>query len=264
MSVIKDIIDGNLAEDSSGFSVDRVFIVSGLTGKPHTRLYNAMIEPDIPPLNQPHPSIPGIVAVNRTSEPMGTDSGKARITVSYKAPDEQELPAEEEQDAVIQVGSSTSQSETQRDINGDQLLVSITFADGTTDTQAGPVTVESPILALSYQRKEPFSPIKKSILYSGAINNKRLSKYFDKRTLLCKGIEGVSDDGGLTYSVSYLFEYNPVTWLAQLIYKDNETDKPHADVSVFDFNGFNFAEVYEEKDFTKLNLDFQFNNVPDA
>lgn len=259
MATISDIKEGGLRFDSSASSCTRIFLVTDLTGQSHQILFNASQASGIPRRGDPHPSIPGMIATTVDIAPEGAG---AKVTVEYTYPAFDRKEPDETAKPVISVGSTVQESTTSRNNKGELIKVKFKYKPVDEDGNIGEEITEDyvPVLsvqtgqtAIEYQRREPRSPLQKSLKYVGKVNNVLING-FPARTLLCTGIEGQSEDGGASYSVSYRFQYNPDTWDAEFFYIDQETGQPHTDVTVTPPNGYGVAQVYPEIDFSPLNV----------
>jgi len=250
---------GSVSIDADGHSAEREFIVDDVSGDAAQRLYNALVSGGIPQYGESHPNLPGAQVTSISASPIENSAGQVKITVQYGAPTpEEQAPEETPESAILTISAGTTETTTQKNKDGEALIASITFSDGTTeDRQLVEATVLIPSLTLQFQRKERNNPIWQAIGCTGAVNSQSIG-VFAAGTLLCTEIEGTTDDGGRSYNVSYVFQHNPASWKAVLTYVDKDTDKTHADVNLSTGNGVLIADVYPEADFSRLNLDFSF------
>lgn len=261
MTTISDIVDGELSHDESGYKDQRTFIVSNLSGDAITKKYSASIAPGIPQRGDPHPAIPGIIVTSITVSIEGPDT--YRVQVSYGAPTYERREPDEDpvnNPPVLQISTTLQGATTAKDIDGDQLFVDFVDDNGNQFTQSGEVELQIPFSMISIQRKERYTPLYKSLEFSGSVNKNAIGD-FAPRTLLID-ISGDTDDGGLSYNVTYNVQYNPRTWDAEIFFKDEETDRIHEDVNIRNGNGYKRVRVYPEKDFNRLGLNFNFTGVP--
>lgn len=260
MTVHSDV-DGSVTWDSEGITAERVFIVEDVSSDAATKLYQAMLSNGIPFKGDPHPSIPGAIVTSVTATPQ---EGKVRVVANYgpQTTDESE-PSEAPESAVLIVASSTTETTTNLDKDGQPIYGTITFSDGTTPAvqQLLEANILVPTLTIQFQRKERNCPIRKAIGYVGRVNDQAIG-VFSAGTLLCTELEGTTNDGGQTYDVSYVFQHNPATWAAVLEYQDKDAGGAHADVNPATGNGLKVAQLYKEEDFGRLNLDFSFAKWP--
>jgi len=260
MAVISEIKDGgSVSFGQDGVQCTRIFFVTELVGAVTRRLYDAAFVSGVPRRGEAHPSIPSIIATSVQVEPI--ESG-AKVTVNYQQPAYDAKEPDETEQAIIRVGSTVQEASTSRDKDGEVIKVKFTYVPVDEDGNQGEqITIDYvPVLlyqvassTLDYQRRESRNPMQKSIKYTANVNKFDIAG-FKARTLLCAGIDGESSDGGVSYLVTYRFQYNPDTWDAEFFYIDPETGQPHQDVTVQPANGYGTAKIYKELDFSALNV----------
>lgn len=260
-SVIQYIHPGSSQTvDQSGKSVVHVYRVKDLSGDPHALTELAYQESDIPKRGQPHPSIPDVQAdtINVVME----DTDKAIITVTYRQLSGFKLNINDTEPCQIEVGSSVAEFETQLDLNGDQITVKHIATDisstgvatpRTIGPQPGTVKVQVPCLSLRFSRRERKDPRKNAMEYTGTVNTGRWLDG-DTHTWLCRAINGVSDDGGKSFRVTYEFQYLPDTWDPVVIAVDPTTGEKV--LSPIWGQGIKRVRVAPEKAFQNLNLGY--------
>lgn len=261
MSVKANIIKGEtLSEDADGFRSVVVYQVTGLSGNANARLYNALLADGVPQFGEPHPVIGGIRVSDRQAKPVsGSSTTGVEITITYEALKPESQPPDDTQPAQVSVGSSLESTVTQLDISGNQILVSHTFVEDDEDgnvqtrtrTQGGEVEYQVPSMVLRFTRRESAAPDGKANAYVGKVN----SDIFGGQPAhgwLCTRIEGTSDDGGQTYTVTYEFQRNKESWLATVVYIDPETGRPPPGLVAG--QGIKQVQVYEAVPFSGLNL----------
>lgn len=255
ISIFSDIIDGASVEQTTdGFTATRVFYA---TTTAQETIVQILAHADIPAFGEIHPDFDGIelvpiYALRRGCTPANADNSVYRVVIEYSRPSSTSVePSEAEEDAIIQVGSSVTSSKTEVDNTGAQIVVTLTDQPN----QTGSVDIQVPETVLTFTRREPSSPLSKALTNVGKVNSTSLGGGdFAAGTLLCLGIEGETTDGGESYNVTYRFQYRPGTWVATVVYIDPETDRPHEDVVISTDTGVVYAEIYEEVNFTSLNL----------
>jgi hypothetical protein len=257
ITVIEDLIEGSgLSQSADGYVATRVFMAT--TTAQETKL-EVLLHEDIPQRGDIHPDFDGIslvpiIALDRNCDHEQGDPAVFRVTIDYRRPSTTDAePSEEEEDAIVHIGSSVTSSKTEVDKDGVQIVVTLSTATPT--TQTGSVDIQVPETTIGFRRKESSNPGAKSIATTGKVNSASLgSGTYAARTLLCLGIEGESTDGGETYDVTYSFQYRPGTWKAAVVYIDPETDRPHADVDIAGLDGVTYPNIYSEVAFASLNL----------
>jgi hypothetical protein len=254
ITVHEDLIEGSgLSQSADGYVATRVFMAT--TTAQETKL-DVLLHDDIPQYGDIHPDFDGIdlvpiLALDRQCDHEQGDPAIFRVTIGYRRPTSTtQPPSTDEDDAIIQVGSSVTASKTELDAAGAQIVVTLS---GQPD-QTGTVDIQVPESVLTFTRREASSPRSKARTYVGKVNSVALaSGDYAIGTLLCLGIEGESTDGGESYNVTYRFQYRPGTWAATVVYIDPETDRPHEEV-VFPSTGVVTVDVYDEVAFGPLNL----------
>ena len=257
MATERDVVENaSLTLTAAGMELARVFIVSNLAGSAPIKMANALNAASIPRLNDSHPGIPDILVTQIEVETLGAKT--MRVIATYSLPNAEELEADESQPPQIQVTTSVRTDERTKDIHGNEIFVVHVFQDDDgagnitprTETRVVPVTVQVPQPVLRLSRREPESPFPKSQEFVGSVNSISW-KGQQPRTWLCVHIDGVTDDGGLSYQVSYEFQYNSNTWDATVYFTDSD-GRPVADL--VEGLGIRAFEVYPLKDFNSLLL----------
>jgi len=259
MAVSIDFVDGaTIQEDESGYKAVRVARVTGLSGDKAQRMYDALNAPGVPVYNESHPVIPGIYCKSRSAKAQGPES--AMVTLEYRRPDSNggSNPDEDQ----IEIGSSVQESETNTDVNGDLLKVYYLPEDADPGTeeieQVCTASVAYPQTVLRIRRKEGRSPEDKATTYTGTVNSTSWRGY-DANTWLCRSIQGISNDGGDTYDVTYEFQLNWYYWQAKVVYIDSSNGETPGDVSepgpgMIHGNGVGYYDMYPQMDFRNLGL----------
>lgn len=259
ITVTEDIVEGqSVAFTANGPAGTRVFRVKTTAQE---TMFEILQDASIPQYGDAYPNTGGtgqpafIYAVEISCVPLERDNSVYEVVVNYARPDfSQKEPSEDSADSVIQVGSSVTSGKTQKDKDGNQIVVSLS---GEPD-QVGDVDIQTPETVLVFERRESNNPVTKSLANVGKVNSVALgSGTYAVRTLLCLGIEGVSTDDGETWQVSYRFQYRPGTWDATIVYIDPETDRPHDDIDLSTAGtGWVEEQIYDTVDFTSLSLPF--------
>lgn len=255
VTVSDELVEAStLAMSPDGYTATRVFIAT--TTAQETKL-QVMSNEDIPQYGDIHPDFDGIelvpiYALNRTCTHEENDPAVFRVVIEYRRPDYTSVdPSEGEDDAIIQIGSSVTASKTEVDNTGAQIVVTLTGQPN----QTGSVEIQVPEMVLVFTRRESAHPLTKALTYPGKINSASLGAgTFAAQTLLCLGIDAETTDGGESYNVTYRFQYRPGTWIPTVVYIDPETDMPHKDVVISTNTGVVYPEIYEEENFSALNL----------
>ena len=122
--------------------------------------------------------------------------------------------------------------------------------------QVRTVSIQRPQAVIRVQRVESGSPSLKARQFVGTVNSRSIGKSsVDGPSFwLCTRIDGVSNDGGVLYNVTYEFQHNREKWLGSVEWIDPETGLP---ISKSDQNtGFETLryEIYPAEDFGQLGI----------
>lgn len=268
MATVKyDIINGNSGRrDSKGWSqYDRIAIVEGVTGTGDQKLDNAVSALD--PIGTPHPSISGLWL--REFSPEAETPDTVRVRMHYSRFDKVSETEPPETTGLIEIGSSVNQVETNKDHAGDLIELSYTYQDSNefemlhggendgmdfpyNDTVSEPFSKLAPNYKLTVHITLTGSPGSDAVNYVGKINSTSWRGGAAK-TWLCTGIRGTSRDGGVNYSCSYEFEYNPNTWDTDVYYTFPRTGKFPNDTQITaNPNSAKTVQIYDAVDFGGL------------
>lgn len=234
--VVKNLVsDAAVAIGADGIEATDSYLVSGLTGSAESRVWVATQQSGIPQYGDPHPAIPGIFVDSVSARPEAEDPAAFRVVVVSRRPvvDESDQPSAteiDEQDfGVLEYFYLSREEQTQFDANGDQITVTHTYADddphqrgGLTVTQGGSVSVQTWQQGFRYTRRESRNPADLQVVYGSRLNRSRWNGY-DERTVMCVGVDGRTDDGGATWTVTYSFLLDRVgQWRRSAIFADPE------------------------------------------
>ncbi len=265
-----DLIDGaDLQVTDRGVRVTRVMHVSGLRNQDDMTLYMALFAKGMPQYGMPHPSIPGIFVSNIQSRPDGSCNTKARVTVTYGAPETDSYNffdnyPDEDQTPSIEVTSTIQAKRTNRHMGREEkepITVTrnwlVPAGEGPpqamSEEQGAEVEYMEPQLMVRYRRRENQSPGNNARHFVGKVNS--TSVFGDPpRFWMCTRIDGISDDGGQTYNVTYEFQRNRDTWDAVVVAIDPATGKPQVSPVPNPGGDVVLVTLYEEIDFTALHL----------
>ena len=272
------ISDYTISNGPTGFEETVTYLVEGVSGNTEQRGYHAMHAEGIPRRGDFHPFLNGVRCVEVSARPEADDNSIFSVTASWKLPSPEEKPPEGDNvdQGVISVGSTTTSKETNHDNEGQLMQIFAMVRDPSKQAkplykggplsyqyigqlQTGTVQIEVGQAVMTLSRKEAQAPLAKSLKFTGSVNAASIWG-LSARTLLCRRIEGRSDDGGATYIVDYEFEYNPETWDAFITGTEPETGGPLDPDAILELGGAKAAslrfEVYPKNDFSQLGLDF--------
>ncbi len=261
MAVTQALIDGSgwhLTRE--GWAIIENFIVSGVNAgtNPSNMIFVAYQElvafgVDI---NIAHAIV--TTAFVTDIEPAGIKNDAVTFRVTFK---EYERPI-----SVIEVGNSVAQVETDKDSDGVKQTLSYDYPDtyewnadlkGKTKIQPGLMSKILPEPSISITRREIITGqnlTAKKLVFEGKLNVAGwwLEPDAATKTWLCTGIGGRSQDNGLTYDVTYTFQYREDTWDADIRFIDPGTGDTPSDV--VDGTGFKTVQIYKTADFNLLEL----------
>lgn len=250
--------------NSGGFFATRVWIIDGIT--PGTSMIkvidDGMDAASLPAYFALHPDSGGSPTQDISNTYMQEISGEwvdgentiARVTAQYSRPasPEQQTPDDSNPGAaIIRIGSTVSNKKSNKDAAGNVITISLTGQED----QLAEIDVNVPNSLITFSRKESASPLSKDITYRNKVNSVALGS-LAAETVLCLGIEGESTDNGLTWNITYNFQYDPDGFNNQIVvYIDPETDRVHNDVNLAVANeGWESVDPYATANFHLLNL----------
>lgn len=222
ISIIEDLVVGaQYTQDKAGFHAIRLFNVTGLTPGPGTLFQASSF---CPSYGAAHPIIPNCICVNIQTQPTAknsTTSGK--VVCTYGPP---ELLGGSGYKITIS-GSGGRKTVSYDPANGKGLFVNYTSPGATAITQ--PDYVDLPILSpntiLTVERIQQFTgangPLSLSLAYRRKVNSGD-TMGGKKWTWLCRDINAVSI-GNTSYQMSFVFEYDPDTWIDVAYYVDRKS-----------------------------------------
>lgn len=259
MAVKVPLIDGsNWKLTRTGWTIIETAIVSEVVGLGPEVIFNAyqqLVAFGID-INQPHPVV--FDAFVTDIEPGAISNDVVHFRVTYK---QYEFPL-----SVIEVNSSVAQVETDKASDGTLVTVEYTYpsdyewnADlqGVTKTQTGLLSKIQPEPAISITRREfilGIDLVSKKLTFEGSVNEAgwELEPGAAPGQWLCTSIGGRSQDNGLTYDVTYTFQFRSDTWAETARFIDPGTGQAPADL--VDGTGFKSVPIYDTADFNLLNL----------
>lgn len=221
------------------------YSVSGLTGAPASMILEALGAAGIPRLGDEHSIISGIGATSVVAT--GIEGGIVEVRAEYGVP---ELTASVSNPPVHRVGGRIQTTTTTKSYNGLD-LTAIHFPGGVAPlvTRIVEVEIGIPQVVFSFERDEPESPGDKARNFVGKVNSVPIFND-GPRKWLCTAIEGISNDNGLTWHVSYEFErsHRSIGWDVKVFVIDRDTGDPLPGQT-----GTNY-QVYEAVPFQSLGI----------
>jgi hypothetical protein len=223
-------------------------------------LYNACQDSNCPRYGAAHPVIPHLVVDEFWAEPTGGNTG-VRLKVIYRY-----KPAIAE----IRVGSAVVSTPTHEYLNSSGVWTSIALTVPTSqvglpnpendnkpyasdDKKGAVVQYQKTVTTMSCVQIETGSPGDKSKAYVGCVNSGTVP--FDSGaptgSWLCIGIDGVSVDGGINYTVTYSFAFDDVDlWQQKCYWICPQTGSPAKDSTLV------YVQTQYGADFTAMGLRF--------
>ena len=191
----------------------------------------------MPLIGDAHPDVPACLLRKKTGESISADAVKVTLHYSVKASDDDEGQPDFD---TIQTGSSVISTQTNKDFAGNNITVEYkspadaeenqfwTGFKGKTHEQGGFLTILKPQTTLIRNQKEAVDPLNKSRTYVGKMNDATFQGDAIG-TWLCTRLNGVSNDGGANWTVTYEFQWRVETWKGVLVYI-LPTGKPPSDL----------------------------------
>ncbi len=266
--------DSGATKSGEGFEITEAYMVEGIGGNPQDKTFIALTAPDVPQLGDPHQggSTAFLSCVNQAVSFKGPT--QAKVVCSFRVPrvDSGEPPAGDTGaiDAVvdlgtISVGATASTRESFEDIKGARMVVShfVEKDDGLGGTttelveQVRSASIVEPQTVLRVTRLEIGSPDVKAREFVGTVNNKPMGKLDRAGVWLCTRIDGTSNDGGETYSVTYEFQRNRLPWGFIARFIDADTGLPILAQDLNTGDEDRFYETYVKADFSQLGIKFE-------
>lgn len=259
--VTPDLVSGHaLNEVLGGFDVVQVFRVTELVAAPHLQLIEAAQDPGIPGLNEAYdPAWPKLLCVNRDFSPDGCNAARAEITFStqrnvstWNQPDP---PTNDGQD-VKQITASTKAIRTVKDRTGAPLTIVSPPTLDTYPNYLSEAEVLVPIGQITFERVEQSPPTARMRAMLGSVNQFALGAgIYPVNSLLFRDLSSISDDGGNTWRVTYVFDYDSDLHRHADRYHGPDGKVPTDAVELV-------ADVLTQADFTSLGLDFSDSQTP--
>jgi hypothetical protein len=256
----EDLVEGNSGSliSRKGWTFTRLYKVSGLDGDGYNRVKQAVEQPEIPGLGDPHPSV-NTVIVQRI-DCVSNSHDVVELAVKYAAPD-YTIPSKDE--VVVNVGTTLSQTETNLDAFGNIMFTAYTYPDEYKETpgwennyipHGALINKLIPQSTLEMTRQENDSPLVLSSIYTGKINS-QVFQGGNPGTWMCMNISGNSLDGGDTYTVTYSFQFREDNWNQDVVFISSDTGEP----PIFDTpeniaSGMKTYQIYTAIDFNQLGL----------
>ena len=262
-----DLVEGDASLDITADrkTITRQIIVGGLVGPASQRLLAADQAFGVPRLGDEYPGASELT-VRRLRYRAAKDTDKVSVTIEYEG-------EEPQLGIVIDCDGAVDAIETNRDKDGELMVVSYAEVEPEEPEPGAPVVHKQPCTATAFRPGMVMTVAKKLNIQQGDARPVDLAAYEGKvnmagwrllpaspaKTWMCTAIRGSSQDGGKTYDASFTFqrrkatEENPSPWDPTCVYIDTETNRAPDDVVVGE--GIKTFSQVEEADFNALNLD---------
>lgn len=264
-TVQADIIGGTLGYGADGYYATRIFQVTGLSGNADSLLYEALQHGDIPQRGELHPvANMGLPVDDMRAESIPHSPSKAKVTVTYKAPRAGTSDLEVGQEPQISVSTGLQQIESHFGADGKQIVTK--HGD---EEVAATISLNVPVASILYRRRELASDLLDPRAYIGHVNRET---DFDggARSWLCSQMDKETTDGGLTYIVTYGFQWKAPYDLKTADGTSITTDVAGWDMYVIEFDakgnpvkdpilgeGIKIVQVYPTAAFTDFDLTYE-------
>lgn len=261
VSVAPTVETAELIFEGFSSAMTERFIVAGLEGTTaRFKMFKAGTVSGIPAMGSQHPNVTDLYVTRKAVRMITQD--EAEVVVSYSVP---EIEDTAQGDAAsfpvrIRVSSAVQGVTTNVDKNGALLSVSHILQQQEQGTgkvhtqniqQVGTVEIQRPATVVSITRQELGNPAPIAAAYTGFVNRLAFMGAA-AREWLCTSIEGESNDGEQSYTVTYTFTNKPGSWDATITAIDPATGQPYP--NLIEGVGIRDVSLYPEKDFAELGL----------
>jgi hypothetical protein len=254
-------IEGNsrISQNKDGIRIDRIAIVSGVTGTAAQKLKNALEDAGMPEYGDVHPEIAGIYLNEINGEVI--DNETVQFTLAYY----NDPSSADGGETSFRISSSTAIEQVEEDTDGNRLqahFISSTWValDTTlisTGSRLWTAEIERPSTTLDFTYKSSTNPYSDLLKYQGAINSAMFNGNAAGTVLCSFSI----DKEGEEFDVRLSFSVNPKGWEFKGAVKIDKLNLPlrpstdGADVGLDHHTGIKIFNLYPRVDFTPLNMD---------
>ena len=267
-AVTLDLIDGHHAElTKDGWEIDRIAIVSGVTGDGHSKVLLASAVAGMPTIGSPYPGRTICKCVRKTLDAVTSEEVRFRLTYSDRGVSEFGSSTE-----TLQGDCSLMQTETNVDRNGNLMPLYYTYPDTypfsdklshkTEEERTHHYNAEAvflaPQLTLSLSKVLTYNPASIARDYVGTVNAGGWAGDFAAPAgyWMCTRISWTSKDQGTTFDTVFSFAYNPKSWIVRLAYVNRHTGQHPGDLATNPSAPYSIlnAELYQIKNFNAIGL----------
>lgn len=242
-------------------AIDGIPKLVGTLGNPFplfSRINIALGRPEVPEMYSPwSDNLADIQVFQHTATVVGGGVDRILVRVDYATPEisGSQDGSVNEADAQLSLGGTTQGGTTEFWFKGsgnntkEQMFTKFlaSGADPATETtQPGAVEFSESMPTYIYTRREPGDlPIAEKVrLFRGTLNDAEFDGQFPRHTLKCTDLSGTTSDGGITFQVTYAFQFNPDTWNPVVIHRDPKTGDSII-ISETDFAAFEALQLTE-------------------
>ena len=243
---------------ADGYELTRVVLVEDFVLTSADSVLFDVLEDNIglgmPAYGDPHPVKTALLALDFSVEPHGAEN--YLVTIIYRMPQPAEQVPDDTGPGVVEVGASVVDVEESHDRTGAVVTVAHDYAltkpERGLETHTAVFDSMKPQALLRQSRREGGHPFAKAATFVGTVNDAIIWSQA-KNTLLCTRIGGYSNDGGISWTVDYEFQYDPGGWQARVVFNDAETGVPPSALLAV---GDKLIDHLPEANFSLLNLTF--------
>jgi len=233
--VFEDLKGGSMNVSlTGGTKIVRRFLVSEIEGNKFDIIPLAVIAGGVPIIGELHPSVPFQIVDSITTEVKG--SNEVGLNINYTSA---QFAVDEEAQVHITISATVQAVLTNEFVEGGgKKLMVLEYEyppDEDPEGTPGPkkivptATKQQALIVVTLSRLESKDPLNKAVLFVDKTNERNFLGT-GPRTWLCASINGVSNDGGKTYQVTYVFEFQRESWDVVLAFTDKETGEIPIDV----------------------------------
>jgi hypothetical protein len=257
--------DSRLSYGNDGWTIERGAYVYGLTGTGLGRVLDAKdaigASPYLCTIGAVYPDVrlSNLYLQQIDIEAQGKEFVKFKMHYAAYSYSTKPKPNETR----IEVGASCSQQQTNQSYNGanlEDISLSYLYADPPSDLPKNPAETSCFVpryiaeVPLSFSKQETVSAatlFARARTYVGTVNS---GTWYNgvAGTWLCNSIRGNSQDGGVTFTVTYTFLYREDSWRERAVFIDSYTGKPPKDL--VEGTGKKWCTVYRATDFGAIGV----------
>jgi hypothetical protein len=236
----------SISQNKDGIRIERVAIVTGVTGSASAKLNTALNDAQMPDFGDVHPDVSGIYLNDISGQVI--DNETIKFVLSYY----NDPSTSDGGETTSRASGSTVIEEINSDINGDRF--SAAYSNGVASiNEAFSAEVERPRVTFDFTFTTSAFPKTTIDTYLGKINSVIWNSY-PVKTILCTAVNTEQQDDN--YKVRISFSYNPDTWvfIGKTAWAPPIFASTPADSGLNLSTGLKTFEVYAQVDFSPLSL----------